>query len=235
MTMAGVPKVKPTYGYYRQPDGFITASPATDTDELQYRRDGWTPLRQYGYFEMATAYAANNPLEALFIRGGAHELSVRQIREQGLYIEPPLIPTCGTPLNQDHRRHAGCFDAAKPVVFPQIAGLTDLGPFPCRMGCDRQLPTVEARNQHEGVAHKPEKSDERTGRSLADALIEGLGGRKLEPVEQTGSEASAETFLGPAAAYIARLKQEMQEIRGELAALKTVKRRRGPNRAKVPA
>ena len=56
--MAGPPdgkkKAKPTFGYYRQPDGFITASPATTSDELRYRRGGWEPLLQYGHFEMGT-------------------------------------------------------------------------------------------------------------------------------------------------------------------------------------
>ena len=76
--------VKGTFGYYRQPDGWITASPCEGTDELQYRRSGWTPLLQYGTFEMSTPWSAAHPLEVLFMRGGAGALSVAQIVQQGL-------------------------------------------------------------------------------------------------------------------------------------------------------
>ncbi len=92
---ADVVKKKPTYGYYRQPNGWITASPATNSDELRYRRGGWEPLTQYGYFEMSTPYMANNPLEPLFMRGGAHELPADQVLKQGLYLHPPVVPRCG--------------------------------------------------------------------------------------------------------------------------------------------
>ena len=145
------PKVRPTYGYYRQPNGWITLSPAMNTDELRYRRNGWTPLRQYGNVEMTTPYMANHPLEPLFMQGGAFELPEDQIREQGLYMNPQLIPTCRTPLNQDHKHHEyACMERAKPVVFPQLARMKDLGPFKCTI-CDRVLPTIESREQHTNV------------------------------------------------------------------------------------
>lgn len=197
---------KPTYGYYRQPDGWITASPCTDTDELQYRRSGWEPLRQYGSFEMSTPYMANHPLEPLFMRGGAAELGEEQIRQMGLYIDPPKVPTCRTPLGQDHKHHTGaCLARAKPVVFPQLESMTDRGPFPCTI-CSRPFPTTEARDQHTMVMHAPEKSDERTGQSLSAALIKGLGGRNSEE---------------PAAATeVTALLEQMQEMKRELAALK---------------
>ena len=132
------------------------------------------PLPQYGKFDMGTGYAADHPLELLFINGGAKELCEEQIRQQGLYMSPPLIPLCKQPLTQYHRRHApSCWAGATPVVFPQLAGMTGLGPFECRF-CGVAKATVEARDQHEGVMHKEEKSDIRTGETLADGLIKGL-------------------------------------------------------------
>jgi uncharacterized small protein (DUF1192 family) len=256
MTMQETPRAKPTFGYYRQPDGFITASPATSLDELKYRRGGWVPLPQYGTFEMATPYAASHPLEPLFMRGGAHELSERQIREQGLYIETPMVPACKMPLGQEHKRHTFyCTDNATPVVFPQLEHMTDLGPFPCLFECGRPpFPTVAARDQHATVMHAPEKSDQRTGESLAAALITGLGGanpvavppapvadppmmqailQKMEAM-QTELDARARPVAPPEVSdmvmasdlLIAEMRQQMAAMQGELARLKAVKQHR---------
>ena len=169
-------KIKPSYGYYRQPNGWITVSPAAELDELHYRRRRWEPLIQYGRFEMSTPYAANHPLEALFMLGGAHELSREQIIESGLHLNPPLIPSCRTPANQYHPQHnANCMSGATPVVFPQLTA-EDMVAYPCRF-CEASKPTEKARNQHETVMHKDEKSDIRTGQALSDGnkeLISGL-------------------------------------------------------------
>ena len=169
-------RIRPTYGYYRQSNGWITASPATDQDELKYRREGWEPLPQYGRFDMGTAYAADHPLEALFMLGGARELCLEQIVESGFHLNPPVIPTCGKPPTQYHKRHTAiCMARAKPVLFPQLDG-QELQSYQCRF-CDRPpFPSERARGQHESVMHKDEKSDIRTGQTLADALIKGLKG-----------------------------------------------------------
>ena len=175
----------PTYGYYRQPNGWITVSPMTGLEELKYRREGWVPLPQYGQVEMNSEYAADRPLEQLFMFGGAHELCEEQIRQTGLYLDPPLVPTCKTALCQDHKRHGpGCWARSRPVVFPQLENMTDLGPFACGM-CGIEKPTVEARNQHESVAHKEEKSDIRTGEVLAQALVKGLAGNAAPQADST--------------------------------------------------
>ena len=168
--------IRPTYGYYRQPNGWITVSPMTDLDELKYRREGWTPLPQYGKFQMATEYAADHPLEGLLMQGGASELSAEQVIAQGLYMDPPLLPSCHRLLTQYHPAHnTSCWNRAQRATFPQIEGRSDLGPFACRF-CGTKKPTVEARAQHEGVAHKEEKGDIRTGETLAEALVKGLKG-----------------------------------------------------------
>lgn len=206
-----VAKIRPTYGYYRQPDGWITASPMTDMDELKYRRGGWEPLTRYGYFEMSTDWAANHPLEALFMRGGARELSEDQIIQQGLYMDPPLVPTCRQPLNQDHKRHVyECMANAKPVVFPQLKHRTDLGPFACTFGCGREFPTTAARDQHASVMHAPEKSDERTGESLATALTKGL----------SGVLAASPSVVEPTVMPLDAIMTQLAALQRELAALK---------------
>lgn len=181
-------RIQPTYGYYRQPDGFITLSPATELEELHYIKEGWTSLHQYGRVEITSEYVADHPLEGLFVLGGAHELSERQIYEQGLYLHPPLVPSCGKLLNQYHKRHRGvCWLNAKPVQFPQLATMTDLGPFPCRF-CEAQKPTRAARDQHEGVVHKTEKGNIQTGEVLAEALLR--GGMKPPGQEPQGDVSS---------------------------------------------
>ena len=190
-----IKRVKATYGYYRQPDGWITVSPMADLDELHYRKRGWEPLSQYGRIELTTEYAADHPLEALFIQGGAHELSVDQIIKSALHLTRPLIPVCRQPLNQFHPTHkATCWQGAQPVEFPQLQGVIP-DPVACRF-CDRsQFPTEEARDQHETVSHKEEKGDIRTGQTLADALIKGLNGGQSRPAPVAAVEQSVLSVL----------------------------------------
>ncbi len=167
-------RVLPTYGYYRQANGWITVSVVTDLEELKYRREGWEPLHQYGRFDMTTEYAADHPLEQLFMFGGAKELIPEQIIQCGLHLNPPLVPTCRHRLDQDHKLHtAACFEGARPVEFPQIEGM-DIEPRPCRFCENAPYPTDAARNQHEKVCHKEEKGDIRTGETLAAAMVKGL-------------------------------------------------------------
>ena len=188
-TRQGVTKeAKLTYGYYRQPNGWITVSPATDLEELKYRREGWEPLNEYGRIEMASEYMTDHPLEALLMQGGAKELCREQIVEMALHLNPPVVPTCGRFLDQYHKRHtAACWRGAEPVSFPQLEG-TEMEGFPCHF-CDRSpFPTEKARDQHEGVMHKEEKSDIRTGQTLADSLVKGLSGGQVPvvPPEPSG-------------------------------------------------
>ena len=167
------PRARPTFGYYRQPNGWITASPATDLEELRYRKQGWTPLPAYRRFDMASQYAADHPFDALFLLGGAHELSVEQVIANGFNLNPPLAATCRTPLHQYHPNHtADCWRGAQPVEFPQLAGLT-VERFTCRF-CEAVRPTEAGCEQHENVAHKKERGDVRTGEVMAASLAAGL-------------------------------------------------------------
>ena len=195
-----VGRIKPSYGYYRQPNGWVTVSPAADLDELKYQRRGWTRLRQYGLIEMTTPYAANNPLEALFMLGGAHELPVAQVIEMGLHLNPPMVPVCGQMLGQYHKAHrSACFSGSSPVVFPQMAGV-QADPWPCRF-CDRVSPTEQGRTNHETVAHKDERVELRSGEALASSMIKGLaglvvgGGVASQPETDVPDEPSASSVL----------------------------------------
>ncbi len=163
-----------TYGYYRQPDGWVTVSLATDLEETVFRRKGWEPLKQYGKVEMAGAYAVNHPLEALFQGGGAKELPVDQVIGMGLHLSKPLLPACGLRLNQYHKQHTNgandtidCWTGAEPVEFPQLENPPPA--VPCTI-CKREFPTDEACGQHEEVMHKEHKADIRMGEALASAL-----------------------------------------------------------------
>lgn len=197
-----VPRVQPSYGYYRQPDGWITVSPAASLDELRYRRKGWEPLTQYGRIEMNQPYLADHPLEGLFIRGGAHELSLKQIIETGMYLNLPLIPGCRTVLNQFHPRHTkACMDAAIPVHFPQLDGQV-LEPWPCRF-CDETRPFEKARDQHEQVVHKDERLQIRGSELMAASLAKGLKEANLAPGDRlVESQNVVVASASPAAPYV---------------------------------
>ena len=214
------PRITPTYGYYRQPNGWITVSPATELEEMAYRREGWQPLTRYGRVEMTTEYMAEHPFEVLFMKGGAKELPVEQVIEMGFTVTPPVVPACNTRIDQFHKHHgASCWEDAQPVVFPQLEGVLIMS-FACPI-CNRILPSAKARDQHEGVAHRSEKSDIRTGQTLADALVQGLRGVAATPAPTPNTpEANGGTLA------------ELERVRAELAALKARKPRR---RRAVPA
>ena len=184
-------RIRPTYGYYRQPDGWITFSTNTRLEKLAYIEDGWEALDQYGAFD-ASPYVAAHPFEHLFMFGGAHEMPVDQIIKTGLYMNLPLVPKCGKHLTQFHRGHdRSCWAGAEPVKFPQLEGM-DLTPFPCGF-CERVLPTAQAREQHQSVAHKEELGNLQTGKSLGTSLAEAMS-------TITGPEPRAEAKDGPSRA-----------------------------------
>ena len=170
-------RIRPTHGYYRQPNKWIKPAVTTALEELKYRREGWEPLPQYGRFDMNNAYAADHPLELLLINGGAKELCEDQIRQQGLHLHPPIVPTCRRALTQNHPLHNPvCWIGAEPVKLPQLESMKDLEPFICRF-CDRQSATDQGREQHESVMHRAEKGNIRTGETLATSLTKGLAGQ----------------------------------------------------------
>ena len=199
--------IRPTYGYYRQSNGWITFSTITRLEKLKYVERGWQPLDLYGQFD-ATPYTLNHPFEALFMFGGAHELPVDQVIQTGLYMDPPLVPTCGSHLTQYHRSHSQpCWVGAKAVEFPQLEGVDLPGPFECSF-CEKVLPTVAAREQHQSVAHKEDQGHIQTGHSLGTSLGEVLAQAGITAPSMRANE-------GPSQA---ELQQRVDELEDQLAA-----------------
>jgi len=209
-------RIRPTYGYYRQPDGWITFSTNTRLEKVAYIEHGWEALEQYGAFD-ATPYVAAHPFEHLFMFGGAHEMPVDQVIKTGLYMNPPLVPKCGQHLTQFHRGHSRqCWVGAEPVYFPQLEGM-ELTPFPCGF-CERILPTEQAKTQHQSVAHKEELGNLQTGRSLGTSLAEAMSN-----VPTAAPRAEAED--GPSRA---ELQTELDSLRQDLEGYIPVVPQEGP-------
>jgi len=142
-------------------------------EKIRYIENGWECLEQYGTFDMSP-YSNNHPFESLIMFGGVKELPVDQIIQNGLHLNPPVIPTCRQHITQYHRTHTrSCWVNSKPAEFPQLEGV-DLTPFPCHF-CERVLPTSQAQRQHESVAHKDDMGDIKTGESMGQALGAILG------------------------------------------------------------
>lgn len=177
-------RIHPTFGYYRQPDGWITVQTITAMERMKRQEKGWTHLGQYGAFDMGP-YMANHPFEALFMFGGVAEMPADQVIATGLYLDPPLVPACKQHLTQFHRQHnQACWAGAKRVEFPQLDGVdpAQVGPFPCAF-CPRKMATIQAREQHQLVAHKAELESLRTGESMGKSLAEILN-RKSETSDE---------------------------------------------------
>ena len=215
------PGVLPSHMYYRQANGWVKPALATELEELKYRREGWEPLIQYGKFDLVDDYTVNHPLEALFIMGGAGEMQRDQIMQMGFHLHPPLVPVCGMPIHQFHKRHlARCWVGARPVRFHQLDG-ESFEPFPCRF-CEVEKATEKARDQHETVMHKAERGDIRTGETLGRALTQGLG-----PIigQATASQATATPAL--AADVEAAAQAAVQRLLGKLRLSKKQKEKLG--------
>lgn len=209
-SMAKQQNIQPTYGYYRQPNGWITVSPITTFERVKYIGEGWTHLNQYGAFDVSP-YVINHPFEALFMFGGVQEMCADQVIRTGLYLDPPLVPTCRQQLTQYHRGHnPACWLGAKRVQFPQLANVdtSELGPFPCAF-CERQMATIEAREQHQSVAHKEALGSLQTGRSLGVSLAEALNKNGAVPGGVAIGQASSQEAM---LQEISELKQAVAEL-----------------------
>ena len=152
-------RIKPTFGYYRQPNGWITISPITLMEQVKYVKEGWTHLERYGAFDM-TPYVGNHPFEGLLMFGGVVELSVDQILKIGLHLNPPIVPRCKQHITQFHRSHASiCWQGAERAVFPQLENVADAlkQPFLCGFCARRDISTAEALGAvaSMGAAHDP--------------------------------------------------------------------------------
>jgi hypothetical protein len=159
--------------------------------------------------EMNTEYAADHPFEVLFMFGGAKEMPVDQIIGMAFHLNPPVVPSCGRRLNQNHKHHSrACWANAQPVSFPQLTDSPE--GLPCRF-CDRPpFPTEAARQQHEAVMHKDERGEIRTGEVLAEALVRGLKGVSQARPHPYACGLCSESFTSPVN-LIRHIKKEHSE------------------------
>ena len=201
--------------YYRAKNGEITIGRIglDQSEKIKRIREGWTPLDAYGSFKIQP-YHVDHPFEVLFQRGGAKEMTLKQIVDQGFYFRPPLVPRCG--VTQGERGHLGnrkstkhtptCVAGAEPVHFPQLEGQTIEGPFACKWCADdtgepRLFALARGLRQHESIVHSDEIGSDRLGAQL----IQGLGQRLA---------------VGPTAVEL-DLKGELLKAQEELESLRT--------------
>ena len=183
------------HAYYRLPDGSISSGGAGDVEMVWLRRGGWERLDAYGIFFMDGIYMANHPYEPILMRGGEKEFSPHQIITEGMWQNPPLVPGCNQVISDAHKRHtSACMRTAWAPTWPQVDPSTPRA-FPFNF-CERALPTVQARDQHESVAHKEEKGQIRSGEHLANAMLRGFG--------QQSSPESPAPHIAPSAALDVR-------------------------------
>lgn len=177
------------YIYYRQPNGWLTMGHVgkNNIQLHKYQDEGWTPLREYGRFDFPIPYYVDHPFEVLFLRGGAGEMSLEQIRALGYDKTPPRLPRCNLALGKEHVGPTGrplhferCWLGAQVVVFPQLDGVEPLVVPACEF-CERDdFTSVRAREQHMRVLHIEELREIKAAREMAagmrDAVIAGVQG-----------------------------------------------------------
>lgn len=178
------------YCYYRMPNGWIGVGPVgkRNVDKHRYTDQGWTALdSEYGLIDFLKEYYTNNPFEVLFLRGGAHELPVAQVKALGYDRHPPILPRCGLMIGQEHSRPTGrplhfarCWTNTRVAEFPQLAGLELIEVEPCDF-CERNdFATKQGRDQHTRVMHLDEMREITTAREMArgmrDAVVTGVSG-----------------------------------------------------------
>jgi len=169
--------------YCRTPVGEVVACDASDMELMKKIRRGWQVLADYGQFG-SSAYYMDHPYEALFQAGGAREMSARQVVDLGYHLRPPLVPTCERHVGdaKDHLAHTGapgagspkaqgCWRGARPVYFPQLAGLSLPEAPPMCEYCGRDdLPTERALRQHQDVMHNDRKQQQDLGAAIVGGL-----------------------------------------------------------------
>lgn len=172
------------YIYFRQPNGWLTVAPVgkNSIDLHQYQDEGWAPLREYGGFDFPREYYTNHPFEVLFLRGGAHEMPVEQIKALGFDRRPPLLPRCTLALGDEHHavtrrmvHFARCWMGAQPVAFPQLAGTTPVAVPKCEF-CEREdFTSAKGREQHMRVLHIDELREIAAAREMSRGFEKAIG------------------------------------------------------------
>jgi len=169
--------------YVRFPSGEVQAVDASPMELMKKINRGVAVLNDYGQFG-SSAYYMDHPFEALFQAGGAREMSVQQVIDLGYHLRPPLVPTCEqhVGVGKEHLAHEGrpgasspkaqgCWRGARPVYFPQLAGLSLPEAPPMCEYCGRDdLPTDRALRQHQDVMHNDRKQQQDLGAAIVGGL-----------------------------------------------------------------
>lgn len=158
------------YIYYRQPNGWITMGSGQKMDASNYQEGGWVPLPKYKTFVLDHV-SINHPLDHLFRNGGAKELPLDQLIEEGWAYRDYYV------------------DGVK-VEYPQLAGVT-LPPLEVCHHCGRTGTHAQIRN-HEEVQHQKDMAPQK----MAEALGKAMKGQTTDLVVETPQPASLPYVCG---------------------------------------
>ena len=73
------------HGYYRQDNGWITASSADGVERLKYEEQGWQFIQEAGTFFWGRYYV-EHPFEVLFLRGGQSLFELLQGKREAFFM-----------------------------------------------------------------------------------------------------------------------------------------------------
>lgn len=201
--MKGAMKALGMYQYYRQPNGYVTVSPAFGTDMLRYMMEGWVPLTKYGRFKL-NQHVHENKFEWLFQRNGQLEVPIQQLIEEGFHTREMKVPGCGLWYgkpesyefqsermredivpNKSHIHDHQCYEEGWVVTFPQFKQEMPQS-FPCQF-CSDVGTTEKALERHVSIAHKDRVAAFSTANAIAAAL---KGFAAIAPVEKAQIQAA---------------------------------------------
>lgn len=135
--------------YCRDPKtGWITGGSAYMPERSPTERQGFRYLDEYGEHEH-NLHWLNNPFEMLLRFGGARELPVEQVQEQGWDRHPPMVD-------------------GEVIAFPQLEGI-ELDKIDCPF-CFRALPSEKGKRSHITVMH----ADRVAADDLATGVTKGM-------------------------------------------------------------
>lgn len=155
------------YIYYRQPNGWITFGSGQKMDASNYQEGGWRPLPRYGDFVLNQS-AINHPYDLLFRKGGAKEMPLDQLIEEGwAYNNYELEMVPGDPTTRQR------------VEFPQLVGVTLPQLERCHH-CGRKGTHAQIAN-HEEVQHQKDLAPQK----MAEALGQALAGKSTDLKAET--------------------------------------------------
>lgn len=136
------------HGYWKNQNGDIVIGGMWANEYMEQSQRGWTPLRQYGSFDVYSNNIAFNadPFRLLLERGGAKEFPLSQIREMGWHRKLPF----------------------PGLHFPQLDGVENTD-VQCGH-CGRWFLTTQNLSTHESVMHTAISQNQGLSRVLVNAL-----------------------------------------------------------------